>query len=402
MKRVARFLAMSGVLLSLVGYAYPTLGDETKTVTIGYTSMLSGPYSKMGKENLCGCELAADEINAGGGVKIGGARYLIKIEALDDQYKAANSVANARRLMSEGIKIMWVFGSPGNLAVQEINQTSGKQFLILGMTDLPSATKRGNKLYVRCGGHSDIYCYVAGKAIVAVWPGIKKAAVVEGVEPASREWSEHFQKTWKGMGNEIVAVEMVNPKETSDFYPALTKILKEKPEIIVLLMSDEPSGLVIKQANELGYKGNFFAADWASQSLPKYCGAAENVNGRLILQTPSSFEDPERYAIFEKKFGDRCSGIRPGPVGADGYDGIWTVAHAMEKAGTVTDVFAIRKAWPEVCPIPERQASMIGYDETGNSHVRLVFGKYLDGKWKGVIAVTAMSDGTVKDVKFLK
>lgn len=401
MKKVARFLAITAVLLGFLGYAHP-MQAETKTLTIGYTSMLSGPYSKMGKENLCGCELAANEINAAGGVKVGTTRYMIKIKALDDEYKAANSVANARRLAGEGIKIIWVFGSPGNLAVQGINQIPGKEFLILGMTDLPSATKQGNKLYVRCGGHSDLYSFVAGKAIVTVWPEINKAAVVEGVEAASREWSENFVKTWKGLGKDIVAVEMVNPKETSDFYPALTKILKGKPQIVVLLMSDEPSGLVVKQINELGYKGNFFAADWASRSLPKYCGAPENVDGRVILQTPSSFEDPERYAIFDKKFGAICSGISPGPVGADGYDGIWTVARAMEKAGTVDDVWAIRKAWPEVCPIPERQASMVGYDETGNSHVRLVFGRYTEGKWKGVIAATLMADGTVKDIKLLQ
>jgi len=399
MKKVAVFLGTILVVASIISYAAPV---QSETITIGFTGMLSGPYAKMGKECLGGCRLAAEEINAAGGVKVDNTKYMIEIKPLDDEYKAANAVANCRRFLGEGLKVIWIFGSPGNLAAQAINQKPGNEFLILGMTSTPSATKQGNKLYVRCGGHSDLYVHVAGAAIARMWPNIESAGVVYGVEPASREWFNNYKKSWIRLGKKVVAAEMVNPKETKDYYPVLTKIKKEKPEIIVITMSDEPTGLVIKQANELGYKGRFFAAEWASLTLPKYCGAIENIDGRLLLQAPSSFEFPERYEAFAKKFSARVEGIKPGPVGADGYDGIWTVAHAMEKANTINDVWAIRKAWPEVCPIPERQAAMIGYDETGNSNCRITFARYASGEWRAVAVATVLADGTVKEIESIK
>jgi branched-chain amino acid transport system substrate-binding protein len=399
MRKTSLLLVITAVTLGLFAYANAA---QIKTLTIGFTGMLSGPYAKMGKECLVGTQLAVEEINAAGGVKVGETTYKFEIKPLDDEYKAANAVANCRRFVAEGLKIVWVFGSGGNLATQKINQESGKEFLILGMTSTPSATQQGNKLYIRAGGHSDLYVHVAGEAIAKVWPEINNAGVVYGVEPASREWYDKFKASWERLGKKTVTAEMVNPKETKDFYPVLTKVLKANPEIIVITMSDEPAGLIIKQANELGYKNKFFVAEWASLSLPKYCGAPGNIEGRVVLQAPSSFEFPQKYQAFEEKFMAKSGGITPGPVGADGYDGIWTLAHAIKKAGSVNDVWAIRKSIPEVMPIPQRQAAMIGYDETGNSDCRLAFARYVNGKWEGVALATVLADGTVKEITSVK
>ncbi len=54
-------------------------------ILIGYTGPLSGPAAEYGRDCANGVEMAVQDINAAGGVKINGKSYLFKLEKMDDR-----------------------------------------------------------------------------------------------------------------------------------------------------------------------------------------------------------------------------------------------------------------------------------------------------------------------------
>jgi branched-chain amino acid transport system substrate-binding protein len=71
-----------------------------------------------------GVELAADEFNAKGGLKVGNTLYKIRVMEEDDKYTGAAAVAGASKLIyQEGVKfITGPLGTPTTMAIQPITE----------------------------------------------------------------------------------------------------------------------------------------------------------------------------------------------------------------------------------------------------------------------------------------
>src|SRR4030042_2698803 len=67
--------------------------EEEKILNWGTVQPLSGPGAMWGKAMNQGVELAADEFNAKGGLKVGNTSYKIKILEEDDKHKGTAAVA---------------------------------------------------------------------------------------------------------------------------------------------------------------------------------------------------------------------------------------------------------------------------------------------------------------------
>src|SRR5208337_1385839 len=70
---------------------------KAKEIVIGYTGPLSGPAAEYGQENYNGVEMAVNEMNQAGGIKVKGIKYPFKLLKLDDRSDPTQAVNNARR-----------------------------------------------------------------------------------------------------------------------------------------------------------------------------------------------------------------------------------------------------------------------------------------------------------------
>ena len=102
-------------------------------------------------------------------------------------------------------------------------------------------------------------------------------------------------KALKALGFEVVADEYYE-RGTKDFYPILTKILAQKPDMIdVAAAPAGEAGLILKQAHELGFKGAkgwtagtdlFTLIRWRARSRPRACGARPTSTSRATTSAP--------------------------------------------------------------------------------------------------------------------
>ena len=103
---LSRRVLLFGILLVFVSFGFlnsPAYsGDTGKKIKIG----VIGPMKfAAGKHNWWGAEMAADEINAAGGIKsLGGAK--IKGLTGDSEGKPASGMAEAERLIRAGARIL--------------------------------------------------------------------------------------------------------------------------------------------------------------------------------------------------------------------------------------------------------------------------------------------------------
>ena len=86
-------------------------------------------------------------------------------------------------------------------------------------------------------------------------PTIKRVAAISPNDTSGKDTNTAVVKALKALGFEVVADEYYE-RGTKDFYPVLTKILAQKPDMIdVAAAPAGEAGLILKQAMELGFKG---------------------------------------------------------------------------------------------------------------------------------------------------
>ena len=144
------FLKVAGVAgaATLVGGFPYVVHPSVKEVLIGNITPLTGPLAGNGNQVRGGVDLAAEEINAAGGIKsLGGAK--LKILHADSEGKVELGVAEAERLIQkEGVPVFLCYGSSIGYAVAATAEKY-KTPLLLTMALADNILERGFKYTFR-------------------------------------------------------------------------------------------------------------------------------------------------------------------------------------------------------------------------------------------------------------
>ncbi|UFJ43015.1 ABC transporter substrate-binding protein [Brevibacillus humidisoli] len=353
MKRKWCYLLVLSTLLLLTACGNQTTSgsddgsSQTREVSIGWSGPQSGGAALYGKNTLDGLQMAIDDINTAGGIKVGTDTVKLKLEALDDKYLPNETATNAHRLRSEHkAAIIFVPHSGGVFALQTFNVQ--EKFLIAAYTSEPKVTDVNNPLTIRIPPRYDMYPKTFTEEMMKRFGN--KVALVPGTHQYAKDWSELFKKTWTDLGGEIVAENPVDYNKESDFAPAVTKALASQPDVLFVGGASQPTALVIKAARDQGFAGGIIAMDQAKVEEiepilqdPKMLEGFIGINPSSMYPTEGTKKFVERY---KKKLGDDKV---PTSEVAYHYMAMHVFAKAMELAGTTDDAAAIRAKIDEAC-----------------------------------------------------
>ena len=388
-------MVTSAILFFCHSLFLPSAHGQEK-VKIGVITPLTGAIAHTGKDFMVGAEVAADRINSAGGIHVGGKKYLIEITSLDDQFKPDLTVTALRRMLGAGVKIIGTLGTGPSMAALELADKEG--FLLLPLSTAPATTAKGVKLVVRVPSTSDYYATSMAEALLALRPQVEKVAILWNTDPGAKAWGEIFTKTWTGQGKKIVISEGLDFRKVTDFYPILTKILPLKPEAMLVITMDEPVSLVVKQSRELGYQGHFLTYEGCGDKVAELAG--KEIEGKYLGIKSYYVLDPKKMAFLKEAYQKKAAGITPGTVGANGHEMVLLAARGMEKAGTVSDVMAIRQAIPRVVPFPESMRGILSFDEKGDNISTFVLADFIGGKW--VYLAKVYKKGPKAEIEYIK
>ncbi|WP_179404490.1 ABC transporter substrate-binding protein [Burkholderia guangdongensis] len=352
--------------LPLVAAALVAAGPVAaqETVNIGYSGPLSGGAAKYGKEVLEGMQMAASEINQAG-FDVGGKKYKINVVALDDQYNPSESAINARRLVQESkTPVVLVPHSGGIYAVQTINVQ--QKLLLLAYSSTPQISARNNPLTLRIPPEFTSYMSPFIKYEMGKYG--KKVAIANTDTDYGKAWTAAFKPAWQAAGGTIVADNAMSYNRATDFYSGVSRVIASKPDVMFVGGPSEPTGLIIKQARELGFKGGFIVMDQAKlDEVAKIAGGYSPLDGSIGIMPVVEDPSPETKAFVER-FRKSHDGRAPSQEASLNYTAVWATVAAMKIAGTTTDATAIRNAFDKAIkslPPTNNPHALAGVDAHG-------------------------------------
>lgn len=315
----------------------PALAEDVK---IGSVAGITGPIAGLVEPIMAGRNLAAEEINAAGGVLDG--RKLVMIAA-DGQCDPKAGVDAGNKVVNVDQVVAVVGASCSgetNGMVQSVTIPAGVASISDSAT-APSITDLEDNGLVFRTAPSDSF---QGKALAeyAFDQGYKKLAVTYANDDYNAGIAKVFEEAFKGLGGEITAIQLHEPNKAS-YRAELTTLSEGDPEALAVFAYVDGSGItIIKNALETGAFTKFFGADGMYDAKVIDAIGADSLKDSIWLTATATNPDLPGYEHFAE--GIKAAGYDPqAPYVSQGYDATMLVALAIEKAGS-TDRRAIADA----------------------------------------------------------
>jgi branched-chain amino acid transport system substrate-binding protein len=303
-------------------------------IPIGVYAALSGPEAAFGTATVQGVRLAAEEINASGGVLNQKIRLVIE----DTQGKAEEAASVVTKLITAN-NVIGVIGensSNQSLAGAPICQANGVPMISPSSTN-PNVTKKGDYIFRVC--FTDPYQGKALATFVKNNLGRTTAAVLrDNKSDYSVGLAEFFTKEFTALGGRVIVAQSYVGGD-AEFRPQLTAIKSAKPQVLFIPGFYTDVGQIAIQARDLGITIPLIGGDgWDSPTVIEIGGAS--VNGSYF--SDHYFVGDPRLLVqrFVSEIRKR-HGKNPEANAALGYDALQIMARSIQKAGSL-DRKAIR------------------------------------------------------------
>lgn len=251
MGRAPRVVWMA-VALAVLLVAAPGWGEELK---IGAVGTLSGGGTEWGIALQRGVTLAIEEINAAGGVKVGGKSHTLKMIMYDDAYTAQGGTTAATRLVNvDGVKfIIGPVGSPPTLGVVAV--TNPAKVVVLSNGYSPKILTPESKYNFRIQIPTDYFAPSVAKWLRQAYPPMKKVGIISPNDAVGQTLAPLHVEAYHASQFDVVFDEKYD-RGLKDFGPLLTRMMARGVELLEL-DGNAPgeAGLMVKQARQLGFKG---------------------------------------------------------------------------------------------------------------------------------------------------
>jgi branched-chain amino acid transport system substrate-binding protein len=336
------------VFLTLTGCGKQT-SKAANVIKIGDVVPLTGASAESGVATSQGIDIAVAEINARGGINVGGTMMTVEVIHEDDQSKPEVAVSAAEKLINVD-KVDIVIGesiiSSCTLAVMELapNYPSilfttiecvSQQISDKVMTDPTRYANffKGAWSSPAYGASvSDSVMYLAGKGIIP-FNNKTVAYIVEDTDYGRNNY-QYVEEAFKKYGAVTVAFEVV-PSGHTDFYAQINKMKQVKPDLVVTCFVPVASGVAYcKQAKELSVEYADFAIVYPSK--PGFYDQVGSSADKLFWTTKivDMVNNPEHKAHADKVLTYFPNQI-PTQLHFSGYDVMNMLFAAIEKAGTL-------------------------------------------------------------------
>lgn len=326
--RVAKQVAacFAGLALAAVSVA-----ASAETVKVGIVLPLTGEQAKFGEIEKRSFEMAAEEINAKGGVN--GKKIELLFE--DDTGKPDVGRSATEKLISQE-KVPIITGGYSS-SVTAASTAVAQQFKVPFLVTTGSAdkiTESGYDYVFRINPPASEY----PAAVVTFLEEVvkpKTAVILFENSLFGQSSSKSFEEDCEKLGIKVLTKEGYN-KGAIDFKPLLTKVKAMNPDLVYMVSYVMDAALMMRQAKELDFNPKLFIGGGAGFTLPEFqknaADAAEYVySATLWVETVPYPGAMDYYKKYQKKFKEDTE-----YHGAEAYASMYVVADALKRAKSIT------------------------------------------------------------------
>ncbi|NLT24119.1 MAG: ABC transporter substrate-binding protein [Syntrophorhabdus sp.] len=337
------------IALFAMGFFLPGPAGAADPIVIGAPLATAFLY---GWDAERGIKLAADEINAAGGVKVGNTKRPFKVEVIDTRdlepgVPVSEALLGLEKLILEK-KADFIVGGPvrseAALAAMDILSKYKKVSILTTGVLTPAYHKKVADNYAKYK-----YCFRNSSHVGVMMPefltlledmrksyGFKTAAIMVQDVAHARAGGEAMEKALKGKGWTVMAPK-IYPTGTTDYSVGLADAGKNGAQILFLWMDMPESTILLKQWADMKLKcipiGFVNAAE-----QPGFMKASGGKGEYLIVNLVNGGNAPAKITPWTMKFVDAYKkkwGLEPEGYGtSSSYMAVYQLKDAIEKAGS--------------------------------------------------------------------
>lgn len=331
--RVAGGAALLAVLLITAcsapgGKDAAAVNADSGPIKIAVVNAQSGQLSSLGAWELKGVKLAVEQWNKTGGIN----GRKIELGVFDDQGDPTVGTNLARKVASDDyIAMLGTAESAVTIAMAPTLQQAEIPNITSGQS--PGLVAVKSPFLFLNGPTSTTYDETLAKYIVET-KGIKSVAMITNNGSYGKGENAAFLKALSSRGVTPVADQVVT-MDQKDFSAALTTIRQKNPKVIFIGAEEVQSGLIVKQARDLGITAPFAGA--APQGTPVFLDTAgtANVEASIVSSPYLSNEISDASRTFAAEY-KAAYGEEAELHGAKAYDGAQILLTALKSSNVAT------------------------------------------------------------------
>ncbi|NBF00149.1 hypothetical protein FE391_42640 [Nonomuraea sp. KC401] len=328
--RFTRFLIAAAALMALAACAPPgpsgsTEASATGPIKIANVNAQSGQLSSLGQWEHKGVKLAIDEANKAGGIN---GRH-IKLDLFDSQGDPTVGTNVARKISAEGyVAMLGTAESAVTLAMAPILKDAKIPNITSGQS--PKLAELKSPFLFLNAPTSVTFDETLAKYLVDN-KGMKKIAMISNNGAYGAGEHDAFLASLKSRSLTPLADEVVTPDQ-KDFNANLAKIREQDPEVLFIGAEEVQSGLIAKQARELGIKALLAGGAPVGTDVYATTAGLENAEGTVVSSPYLSNEASEPIKAFAAKYKAAYHEEARMHV-AKAYDGASILVEALKQTG---------------------------------------------------------------------
>jgi branched-chain amino acid transport system substrate-binding protein len=299
------------------------------TVKIAFLGALTGDVAMFGKPTLEGMKMAAEEINASGGV-LG---KKIEIVEADDRGDKQEGASVTQKFISRD-NVAAIVGDPTTgitKVAAPIAQKAGVVLLSAGSTG-PGVVEIGDYIF-----RDTLLDSIAIPACIGYFAkdlNFKKVAIITS---DNNDYSVGLSQTFRDAAAKVKDISIVSDEKIKDgdkdFSAQITNIKANNPDVILFSGYYTEGALIMKEARKQGLQCPMFGGDGLfSPKFIELGGTA--VEGSMVALGFSPEQANPQTAKFIDAYKAKHGGALPGLFDAQGYDGVMLLADAMKRGNS--------------------------------------------------------------------
>lgn len=304
------------------------------TIKVGLNLELTGSIPKVGEHSRVAAEMFAEEVNAAGGVDVGGQKYTIELVTEDNNGTAEGAAAAANKLITQD-NVLVLVGPNASVAAVPAGEVANNLSapMISPWSTNPNTTL--NRPWVFRAPFLDPFQGPVVANFATEQFGAEKACVLFDVaSDYPKGLADNFKSAWEGLHGpgSVVAFESFTTGD-QDFSAQLTKIKATDCQVLFTPQYYSEVPLIVEQAQDLGITLPIVGSDsWGDPQLLELCGDA--CEGFFYSTHYAASGATGATKEFIDKFQARHGEI-PSDVGALTWDSMQIVTQAIKNCGSL-------------------------------------------------------------------
>lgn len=334
LKKIFSTLAVASMLVACGGN---DTSSGSTSFKIGTSGPLTGDNAVYGNAVKNAVELAVEEVNAKGDIKL-------EFKMEDDQADPEKAPTAYGTLKDWGMQIGLATVTSGAGAAVSQNYADDETFALTPSSSSTTViysdadnTQSYKYVYQMCFTDPNQGLASADYLKEHTELGTKVAVIYKSDDNYSTGIYQKFVSEAKKVGLDVVSETSFDNSSATDFNVQLKDAQSKGADIVYLPIYYQPASLILTQANQMGYQPTFFGVDGMDGILTLDGFDTKLAEGVYLLTPFSADATDELTANFVKNYKEKY-GETPNQFAADAYDSIYAIYNALEAGKATPDM----------------------------------------------------------------